>query len=321
MEYQEKIEELRNILQTNLLPLIGKKVLIVDAPYYNNIGDVLIWQGTLDFLKNNNIGILGVHSENTFLFPPIATDVTILLMGGGNFGDLWRSFQDFRIQIIKAYPKNRIVMLPQSVYYHNEDLMVEDSNTFAAHKNLHLCARDEASYKFFSRYFNKNHLYLLPDMAFAISDDTLNSYRSRKTKKKLYFKRLDKELNSSVSIDNQNTDTHDWPSFEKFPFGVKFVGFCTNQIKKLPSSFIQKPLFEIIDEAANHLVRKNEVRMGLEFLSVYGYILTTRLHAMILGILLHTPVAYLDNTTGKLSAFADTWLQDLADVEAYDIAN
>ncbi len=38
---------------------------------------------------------------------------------------------------------------------------------------------------------------------------------------------------------------------------------------------------------------------------------------MILSILLHKPVSYIDNTTGKLSAFAQTWLSDLDAINPY----
>ena len=118
MEYFEnKISELHQIIAGHLKPLLSDRVIIADAPYYSNIGDLLIWQGALDFLQENDFKLLGCYGAGYFPFPDLDKDVTILLMGGGNFGDLWRVFQDTRLEIIKRYPANRIVMLPQSICY------------------------------------------------------------------------------------------------------------------------------------------------------------------------------------------------------------
>lgn len=45
---------LKSKIYTILTPLIGKKCILLDAPYYHNIGDVLIWEGTKSFIKENH---------------------------------------------------------------------------------------------------------------------------------------------------------------------------------------------------------------------------------------------------------------------------
>ena len=45
MNNKEKINQLRKLIYSNLNPLINNKCLLLDAPYYHNIGDVLIWAG------------------------------------------------------------------------------------------------------------------------------------------------------------------------------------------------------------------------------------------------------------------------------------
>ena len=51
-------EDLRKIIDTNLLPIIGKRVVLLEVPYYLNIGDLLIWKGELEFLKRNKKEVL-----------------------------------------------------------------------------------------------------------------------------------------------------------------------------------------------------------------------------------------------------------------------
>ena len=49
--------------------------------------------------------------------PAAAAGGTILLHGGGNFGDLWPIYQRFREHVIAAFPDHRIVQLPQTVHF------------------------------------------------------------------------------------------------------------------------------------------------------------------------------------------------------------
>lgn len=59
-------------------------------------------------------------------------------------------------------------------------------------------------------------------------------------------------------------------------------------------------------------------RRGVEFVSQYKAVYTTRLHVMILSVLLEKPVQFIDNSYGKLSSFYDTWLKNCRGVECYE---
>ncbi len=69
-----KSNELREIVYDRIIPLLSDKAILADAPYYNNIGDVLIWQGITDFLKENSIRLLKTTSYNTFTFPELSDE-------------------------------------------------------------------------------------------------------------------------------------------------------------------------------------------------------------------------------------------------------
>ena len=43
MDVQTKILQLRNNIAQSLKMVIGRKCILLDVPYYHNIGDVLIW--------------------------------------------------------------------------------------------------------------------------------------------------------------------------------------------------------------------------------------------------------------------------------------
>lgn len=312
----EKIAELHDIIAEKLTPLIKGDYYLVDAPYHSNIGDVLIWQGELDFLSTLPGKRIGTSGHFTFPFPKLPKDVTILLNGGGNFGDLWRFYHDFRTKVITHYPDNPIVMFPQSVWYDDQSLIAKDAAIYTAHPNLHLCARDQWSFDFMKTHFPGTDILLVPDMAFFINDKRLSSYRNLHSGKKLLLLRKDRELPSEFTppADIKEYDVTDWPTKEHEPKRHRWIDRCSYafgwRLKNHPQLLGLSE--KVMDMIADTAIRKSHTATGLKFLSRYDDIITTRLHVMILGLLLHKEnIIYVDNTSKKLSAFADTWLHDL----------
>jgi pyruvyl transferase EpsO len=46
-----------------------------------------------------------------------SADCPIILQGGGNLGDIWHHHQRFKESIIKGYPNQPIIILPQTIYF------------------------------------------------------------------------------------------------------------------------------------------------------------------------------------------------------------
>ena len=63
MTCEEKIWELRQIIEEQLTPLINNDYVLYDLPYYSNIGDLLIWEGELSFLKVCICACLCAHTQ------------------------------------------------------------------------------------------------------------------------------------------------------------------------------------------------------------------------------------------------------------------
>ncbi len=107
MNFSGKVAFLRDLIVNTLTPLISDSYVLWDLPYYTNIGDILIWEGTENFLKQLSSQCISKCSYQTFSYKPLPKDTTILLQGGGNFGDLWRVHQEFRLKIVELYPDNK----------------------------------------------------------------------------------------------------------------------------------------------------------------------------------------------------------------------
>lgn len=317
----EKSETLRNEIEKQLLPLINGDYVLWDCPYYSNIGDVLIWEGELSFLQKLNFKCLDFASVHTCRFPKLSDDTVILLQGGGNFGDLWRGIQEFRLKVIEKYPDNRIIIFPQSVCYSDHDLVTKDAKIMSGHRHLTICARDRKSYDFLKVNF-QNEILLLPDMAFCISSDYLQRVKGKETDKTLFLKREDKECGNipdSLATVSGKTDVRDWPFMKDENLLLRLVwkmGSLQRMLRAYPVfSLLAKIIGCILDFCMLRLVKPYLLVHGVRFVSSYRNIYTTRLHVMILAVLLNKPVTFLDNSYGKNSAFYETWLRDLPEVK------
>lgn len=312
MNFSGKVAFLRDLIVNTLTPLISDSYVLWDLPYYTNIGDILIWEGTENFLKQLSSQCISKCSYQTFSYKPLPKDTTILLQGGGNFGDLWRVHQEFRLKIVELYPDNKIIILPQSVHYQDTKILERDAELMGKHSNLTICVRDTKSWDILGSYFYKNNLLLLPDMAFCISQQTLNQYSGKSTSKVLYLKRNDiefcaKNYESYIIEDLHLVDIRDWPTMEFIYIRFKILGKLINfQQYKLANAF------------ASIFLKTYLIKKGGRFLCRYNKIYTTRLHVAILAILLNKPFVFFDNSYGKNRFFYETWLKDLDNIYFID---
>jgi len=315
MDFSKKKKQLTDVIQNTLVPLIDNDFVLMDLPYYSNIGDVLIWEGELHFLKQylNKYSLLYTCSLQTCNYPKLEKKTIILLQGGGNFGDLHVSFQEFRRNIIIKYPFNKIIIFPQTVWYNDEQCLLKDAETFSMHNNITICARDKNSYNILKRHFSANKILLVPDMAFCIPSKNLSIFCSKQENKTLFLKRSDKELNTTIDysklISETEFDTHDWPSREKFFLNVFFMRCFSWASRKIPVLFPK-----LTDIYASVFFKPNIISTGVKFISKYNTIYTTRLHVAILCCLLEKPCIFFDNSYGKNSSFFETWLDDLNEI-------
>ena len=307
MNSVQKKASLEILIKDALVPICGKKCVLLGVPNYMNIGDVLIWEGTLDFLRSQNIKCTMQSSKETFTFPNLPIDSTILLQGGGNFGDLWLAEQRFRTKVIQHYPKHRIIILPQTIFYGDSSLMQKDAELYAQHPDLYICARDSDSYKILQNHFPCNHTLLVPDMAFCIGSSRLKHEAPAKPEMALFLKRNDKEL-KDFPFDKHiqaslPVETHDWPTYEGMrSFTLLCQGWFWQYHKRFPKTF---------DWFMTSFFRPHLVVTGVHFLNRYAEVYTTRLHVAILCTLLGKPYTFFDNSYGKNVSFYDTWLNDL----------
>lgn len=302
MKASQKVQTLRKRIDDALRPLITSDYHLLEVPYYSNVGDTLIWQGELDFLKTIPYQCKSMHSLETFRNKNILEKDIILFQGGGNFGDIWVQNHEFKMSVVRAFPKNRIIFFPQSVWFCDKKKLESCANDLKASPNVTICARDYRSYALLSEYFC-NEILLVPDMAFYM--DTSRVMGVRDDGPEVVLLRKDVEYRPVSALDDllvrPDVMVSDWPVMENG--GVH--GLMLNILKRFAGNF---PFF--VDKYAEIFYKKRIMSSGIEFLRNAQHIYTTRLHGAILSLILGKNVTVFDNSYGKNSDFFYTWLSD-----------
>ena len=315
----DKIEGLKNVIINSLDNLITGDYCLLDVPNHKNIGDNLIWAGELAYLQRLKGKMLYSANMHVCNFKKIPRESIILLHGGGNFGDVWRTSQEFRNNVIKNFKHNKVIIFPQTVHYANQDLIAEDAALFSTHSDITLCARDNDSYILLNKHFSKNKILLVPDMAFFL--DFSKYINLTKTGRRLWMRRTDKELNDATDkkikenfASKSNLEMKDWPTYNHSKQYEWIYNAAEDIQNRIAKRFSQTPVIEkLIDprfglKSKNNL--KNFIRTGIDFINEYDEVFSTRLHGAILSILLNKTVHMIDNSYGKNKNFYNTWLTD-----------
>lgn len=303
------------LLYYALQDIVTNDYVFLDLPNYANVGDVLIWEASLQLLKKMRHRCLYSCSIETYKKPRIKKDTILLFSGGGNFGDLWERHQEFRHQVMEDFPENPIVQLPQSVWFEKEDNLKKDILCYKKHiGDVTICVRDKQSFDIIQTNYANVKPLLLPDMVLALDIDKVlrrNMLKKEYGEGTLYFKRDDKEYNEK-SINIPFDAEGDWPCRS---YDIKWIRKYNNLINRLEHMNVPKRIrLKITNLYYRYIIKDAYLRNGIKFLMPYREIYATRLHAAILGWLLGKKVYMLDNTYHKCSGVYDMWMKDFENI-------
>lgn len=287
-------------------------VIFMDYPLYYNVGDILIFLGTMEYFKSHKVRVKKYYTADSYSINEIKSEITrnttIIFQGGGNFGDLYRKHQEFRENVIKNFKDNRIVILPQTAFFNSLVEKDKSKKILSKHKNLILCARDQPTFEVFSEFSGK--VLLLPDMAHCLYG-TLPLHT--KTKGTLYFLRKDIEkVDNGLLINEISIDWNDLISI--------FDSKLKNLLLKI-LSFKKVYNFNLIDKLVFWIwvfhIRKISNNAAILF-SSHDVVITSRLHGHILSCLVDTPSEIIDNSYGKNLSYYNQWTKSLDLAKKYE---
>ncbi|MBD2346617.1 polysaccharide pyruvyl transferase family protein [Anabaena subtropica FACHB-260] len=314
-----------------------KSCAFLDYPAYPNIGDHLIWLGGVFYLTKVK-GVKIQYASSVGDFSPItlkekANNSPIVLTGGGNLGDLWPDYQNFREYIISTYRDRPIVILPQSIYFHDSANLKKAADIFNRHPNLTIFTRDDYSYKLARDAFDKCQIFKAPDMAFQMTDlPGINNIVSPKSSI-LYLCRQDKELNQEFTEnmwDIPNLKIDDWVSYQwkvghpdnlLIRYGSALFREGWQKGLANPSDWLSRqkwqylhPYTNIFQELYNpkmHQYSWSLMHSGIYQLQQHKLVITNRLHGHILSTLLKIPHIFFPNSYYKNESFYEAWTKQI----------
>ncbi len=301
-------------------------IILLDYPNNTNVGDSLIWLGEIAYLQSRNLipaYVCDVKNYDAKILRNIIHSKSVILMhGGGNFGTVWTEIHNFRLQVLSDFPHIPIVQLPQTLHFDDALKTKEMAEVIEKQGNFTLLARSKPSYEFARGHFSaKTHL--CPDMAFFIG--AIENH-NKPVVDRFVLARTDHESSNTFleqvkgMSHQQSLDIADWltPSWqERFLHRIEIHS-------RWIRAFIDKHniwLFYLWN-----LLSRYRLKRGVGLLARGHIVITDRLHAHILSVLLNIPHVIVDNNYGKIGNFHRTWTSNhvktkfISDIRHLDIA-
>jgi pyruvyl transferase EpsO len=302
---RQAISRLQRDIDVILTPLVpGKKCALIDFPNHPNVGDSAIWVGEQIFLSK--LGVKPAYVCTTknrdwnALERAIGPDGTILIHGGGNFGDVWPEHQQLREEVLDRFPDHPVLQMPQTVHFSDPNEADRTAAKIRKHGKFTLAVRDRKSAAF-ARERLRCTVVLCPDMAFCIGPIEAAASSDQRI---LLLLRSDKEKKDHSPADAilQSPDLRctDWLTESYTETRLRSGG-------KLFADILRGSAAPTLRGSYYNALACERLRRGLRQLAAFRYIVSDRLHVHILSTLLGRHHALLDNNYGKLSSFTAAW--------------
>jgi pyruvyl transferase EpsO len=316
---------------------VGAPPALVYFPDSPNVGDSAIFLGQMACLRALNSPppcyICDLRTYDRSALARRLGDGPILFGGGGNLGDIWPSAQELRENVIRSFPDNPIIQLPQTIHFESRASMSRARDVLGAHQDFTLYVRDRRSLGLARDELGLTSR-LCPDVAFCIDTPPPPREPHRDV---LWLMRTDKEAAALQHADRQPTattgsaagptaarpvrlpphvkpgDVVDW--LDEPPSALRAATrLLVTRVRRAPRSRLLRRLLQSTFEP----LARQRVRRGLRLLSTARAVITDRLHGHILCLLAGIPHVLLDNNYGKVSAFHETWTRHVHGVHFAD---
>jgi exopolysaccharide biosynthesis predicted pyruvyltransferase EpsI len=285
----------------------GGRVALVGGALHRNPGDSAIMLATLDYVRRREVdvayfcyGAEDYHAEA--LAHSLGPDGIVVLRGGGSINDIWPAHQAFRQRVLADHPERQVVQLPQSIFFRDPRIAEEAGRAIRAHASFSLLARDEASLRRAQQLGATAEL--CPDMAFFLGPQPRPCAPRRDL---LVLARRDPESAADWSSLAPGPERADWWRLSRrHGFGPRLAARFARELRWRDRAGAASRLAL----AAQRHSGSSELGRGARLLSSARVVVTDRLHAHILCLLLGVPHVLVDNLDGKVFAFHRTWTED-----------
>jgi len=283
LEYEdsEKFEE--------MVESQSEHVIVLGAPAHSNLGDqaqsyciqtiieeqfpqkkVFVFEGNI--LRKNYYFLLYLIRSS------IRENDIILIHSGYHCTDLFLKEELLNEKIIELFQNKKLLFLPQTVFFKNEQLMKKSAEIYNTHPNVTIMCRDEISFAYAKTLYTNCKLMLYPDIVTSLIGR--RKYNNKRKGILVCLRKLG-SVESQFSEDKK----------EKLISDLSLIDTVSVTDTDSPVHW------KIIREKRSEIIEKE-----LEYYAQFKVIITDRYHGMIFSLISNTPVVVVGSTDHKLSS-------------------
>lgn len=285
--------------KSNILSGVGeKRVYYIGIPAHNNLGDLAQGVCIRRWLKKNYADRRVVEIETNALvntrfsalkyLKKVFSDDVIVFQSGYTTTDLGGHADEMHCAIIKNFPQAKILMMPQTIFFQNEER--KKNTVYNSAENMLFLARDRVSFGMAKEMFPDLPICLYPDIVTTL----IGQYKYENERNGILFCCRD---DSEKYYDDEKI-AELIKRCEKFAKVDK-----TDTTKKISHS-------EIVKNAEAYIMSE------IERYSTYKLLITDRYHGTIFSLVAGTPVIIIKSTDHKVVTGAE-WFRGVYDDYVY----
>ncbi|WP_029233693.1 polysaccharide pyruvyl transferase family protein [Butyrivibrio sp. VCB2006] len=275
---------------------------LVCTPRHGNVGDQAITLAEMNFINSRfpkakwkEIMAYELWRYMDVYKTVISKETVIVVHGGGFLGTIWLNEENLVRLLLQSFPENKVIIMPQTIFYEdssegNAELTISQRIYREHQGEITMFLRDKASYDFACENFDGvDNKYYVPDMVFSLKPE-LKCIRGNAA---LMCFRSDREK----VFDNSLIDN----------------------IKSIVSQkgIMQSDTDTVIGKRVYSRDREDVVESKLVEFAISRFVITDRLHGMIMCAITGTPCLAVDNLSHKVSGGYD-WIKKLPYIKVAD---
>ncbi len=280
-----------------------RPVAFIPFPFDGNVGNHMMWIAMNAYFRSRGIRVAyAAHPWNLDLdaMKRAVGDGTIVFLGGVSVSRLWPWHAEIKRKTAAACPDNRLVSLPSTMIFVDDEDRAEASTLFGDHPDVHMLARDELSATSAREVFPDNvNVAVAHDTAFMLTPQPRN--RAAVEMDVIWLARNDHE--GAGFSRPEDIMIFDWPSALDLGSPSVFGGRVCSKLRTLA------PMLNPITNRAVNLsyqaISRAMIKRGNQALDRGRVLVTDRLHPHVLAALRGQPCVMLPDLYGKNRAVWD----------------
>jgi exopolysaccharide biosynthesis predicted pyruvyltransferase EpsI len=280
----------------------GRPVALLQFPWDFNVGNHMMWVAAADYLKRRNARI--AYAAHGFNFDVEAMkravgDGVILFLGGVTVSRLWPRHAEVKRIVAAACPSNRLVSLPSTMLFVDDEDRREAGTIFGDHRDAVLIARDPVSGTSAREIFPETiKIETIHDSAFRLPAQQ----RMGKPIHDIIWLARD-DLEGVESKPPTDVNVFDWPHDDAEGMRILFPGKLFSRLRSrapMVDSISNPQISACYERFARYVLASGNKRLDT------GKVLVTdRMHPHVLAALRSQPCVLLPDRFGKNRAVYD----------------